>query len=372
LFLLSLPLRNLGRRLLRSSLTALGVTVAVATLIALVGISHGVERTWTQSITDRGIHMICVRKSAVDIMTSTIDQVLVKKIREMKGVKAASGELFDLVKLEPGVVAVGGWPLDSFLWQTLHLRQGRLPGPKDHHGVVMGQKLAERLELGLGDTFSFLGSEVEILGISQQTSVLNQSTLVLPLPLMQKKMGKKGKVTLINLRLDHPDAAREVDRLQARLQKLYPDLTFLETKEVTDSNQLLRLLRKMNWSVSIVALLMGLFFILNTMLMAVTERTREVGILVALGWSKGRILVLVMLEGLLLAALGSALGLGVGLAGLKWLASLKHVQGFIDPVVSPRFLLEVFLAATMLGVTGSFYPAWRAARLRAVESLKYE
>ncbi len=369
---LSLPLRNLGRRLVRSGLTALGVTVAVATLIALVGISHGVERSWSQSMADRGIHMICVRKSAVDIMTSTIDQQTVEKIGKMPEIKAAAGELIDLVKLEPGIVGVGGWPLNSFLWQTLRLRQGRLPGPNDPQGAVMGQKLADRLKLRQGDTFTFLGSKLKILGISQQSSVLNESILVVPLPLMQKKMGKKGKVTLINLRLSHPENAGEVARVQARLQELYPDLTFLETKEASDNNHLIRLLRKMNWSISIVALLMGLFFILNTMLMSVTERTREVGILCALGWSKGRILALVMLEGLLLAALGSALGLGVGLAGLQWLASLKQLQGFIDPVVSSRFLLEVFLAATILGVCGSFYPAWRTTRLRAVEALKYE
>jgi putative ABC transport system permease protein len=369
---LTLPFRNLGRRLVRSGLTALGVTVAVATLIALVGVARGVERTWSQSMAERGIHMICLRKGAVDVMTSTIDQKLVEEIARVPGVKAAAPELADLVKLEPGVILVGGWPATSFLWETLRLRQGRLPGPDDPQGAVMGQKLAERLELHQGDFFDFLGSKLEILGISQQASVLNESILVVPLPLMQKKMGKEGKVTGINLRLSHPENSGEVAKLQARLHELYPDLTFMETKEAVDNNQMIRLLHKMNWSISIIALLMGFFFILNTMLMSVTERTREVGILCALGWSKIRILAMVMLEGLLLSALGSAIGLGVGLAGLNWLSSLKQLQGLIDPVVSPRFLLEVFLAATILGVAGSFYPAWRTTRLRAVEALKYE
>ena len=83
-----------------------------------------------------------------------------------------------------------------------------------------------------------------------------------------------------------------------------------------------------------IALLMGVFFILNTLLMSVNERIREIGILAALGWRKMRIMAMVMFEGMLLAALGSAAGLLIGIAGLHRLASLKHLQGFIDPAVS--------------------------------------
>ncbi len=97
------------------------------------------------------------------------------------------------------------------------------------------------------------------------------------------------------------------------------------------------LLKKMNWSISVIALLMGVFFILNTLLMSVNERIREIGILAALGWRKMRIMAMVMFEGMLLAALGSAAGLLIGMAGLHRLASLKHLQGFIDPTVSFSF-----------------------------------
>ena len=132
------------------------------------------------------------------------------------------------------------------------------------------------------------------------------------------------------------------------------------------------LLKKMNWSISVIALSMGVFFILNTLLMSVNERIREIGILAALGWRKMRIMAMVMFEGMLLAALGSATGLLIGIAGLYRLASLKHLQGFIDPAVSLRFMLEVALAATALGILGSLYPAWRTSRLRAADALKQE
>ena len=165
---------------------------------------------------------------------------------------------------------------------------------------------------------------------------------------------------------------REAAAIQAHLNELFPGLSFLETKEVADANQMIGLLKKMNWSISVIALLMGVFFILNTLLMSVNERIREIGILAALGWRKMRIMAMVMFEGMLLAALGSGAGLLIGIAGLyRWLL-LKHLQGFIDPAVSSRFMLEVALAATVLGILGSFYPAWRTSRLRAADALKQE
>jgi putative ABC transport system permease protein len=346
--------------------------MAVATFIALVGTSQGVERAWSQSMTGKGIHMLGFRKNAVEILSSTIDQEVVEKINQVNGVKAVAGELADLVKFETGVIGISGWPSDCFLWKTLQIQKGRLPGKNDPNGALLGQRLAHRLGLGVGDIIPLLDTKVEVIGTFRQASVLNESAMILPLSLMQQIMGKEGKVTVINLRLFHPEDIHEAAVIQARLNELYPSLSFLETKDVTEANQMINLLRKMNWSISIIAMLMGLFFILNTLLMAVNERTREIGIFIALGWRNTRIMALVLFEGMLLAIIGSATGLLIGLTGLYRLASLKYLQGFIDPSISFRFMIEVILAAIILGILGSLYPAWRTSRLWAVNALKQE
>jgi len=372
MYFLSISFRNLWRRPVRSCLTALGVAMAVATLIALVGTSRGIERAWSQSMSGRGIHMLGFRKNSVEILSSTIDQRVVDQISKVDGVKAVCGELADLVTIGAGVIGVAGWPADSFLWNTLQIKKGRLPGPNDPNSALLGQRLAERLNLRVGDTIPMLEVKIEVIGIFQQASALNESTMILPLPLLQKLLSKEGKVTVINLRLFHPDDINKAAAIRERLNELFPGLSFLETKEVTEANQMITLFKKINWSISVIALLMGLFFILNTLLMAVNERVKEIGILIALGWRKMRVMALVMFEGMLLAAMGSAAGVLIGLVGLRRLASLKHLQGFIDPAFSTFFLLEVVLAATMLGILGTLYPAWRTSRLRAVDALKQE
>ena len=128
MYFLSISFRNLWRRPVRSCLTAMGVAVAVATLIALVGTSQGVERAWSESMAGRGIHMLGFRKDTVEILSSTINQAVVEQIGRIAGIKAAAGELGDLVKLDAGVMGISGWPADSFLWETLQIQKGRRPG----------------------------------------------------------------------------------------------------------------------------------------------------------------------------------------------------------------------------------------------------
>ena len=145
MYFLSISFRNLWRRPVRSCLTAMGVAVAVATLIALVGTSQGVERAWSESMAGRGIHMLGFRKNTVEILSSTINQAVVEQIGRIAGIKSATGELADLVKLDAGVIGISGWPAESFLWESLQIQKGRRPGANDPNGALLGQRLAERL-----------------------------------------------------------------------------------------------------------------------------------------------------------------------------------------------------------------------------------
>ena len=106
--------------------------------------------------------------------------------------------------------------------------------------------------------------------------------------------------------------------------------------------------------------------------MSVAERTKEIGILSAVGWQRSRIVTMVMIEGLVLAVIGSIVGLTIGIAGLHWIAHSPQTQGFIEFVITKQMVIEVFVAAIVLGLSGSAYPAWRASSFRPVEAIRYE
>ena len=366
-----MSLAGLRRRPLRSLLTMLGVAIAVGAFIALVGVAQGLERGWTQGLANRGIHLLGMRKGLVEIMTSTIDQQLVERAAQVPGVMAAAGELFDLISRPGGVVGVSGWPEGAFLWQAMSFIKGGQP-MGNPRGVVLGQRLAERLGLGLGDGLPLQGSRLEVAGIVRQANVFNDNVMVMPLETMQELLRKPGVVTVINLRLAQPGHPQAVRRVLDDLARALPELSFYETKDAGEANHIIQLLGQLNWTLSLIALVMAVFFITNTLLMSVSESTREIGILCALGWRRWRIMAKVAMEGLLLSAAGGGGGLVLGIWGLRHLAALPRLAGLIDPALTLVFLAQVLAATIALGCLGSFYPAWRATRLNPVEALRHE
>jgi putative ABC transport system permease protein len=124
--------------------------------------------------------------------------------------------------------------------------------------------------------------------------------------------------------------------------------------------------------ISTLAILVGGVGVLNTMLMSVFERTREIGVLRALGWRRSSILGLILREAALLGVVGGMIGVGVAWS-LVWLMNLVPLlTGLITAEFSWDVFARAFLVALFLGVSGGLYPAYRATRLQPVEALRYE
>jgi putative ABC transport system permease protein len=115
---------------------------------------------------------------------------------------------------------------------------------------------------------------------------------------------------------------------------------------------------------------MGVLMVLNTLLMAVLERTREIGILSAIGWSKERIMGALVIEGFLLSALGSTLGIVLGIGGSRLLSAIPAIGRYIAVRPTLGLIVITALAAIILGILGSFYPAWVATRASPADALE--
>jgi putative ABC transport system permease protein len=374
MLLLYIPLRNLAGRPTRTALSAAGVAVAVASFIALLGMSRGLENAWVQSLKDRGTHVLALRKGAVEVLTGSIDASEGQRISQVPGVAAVAGELLDLVTLDEGdPLLVCGWEEGSFLWKSLSLEPGGLSeGAAGSSRVYLGRIAADALGKAPGQKLNVLGRELKIEGVFKPSGALAGRIAVLPLGLFQELLGRPGKVTGFNLQISGAGTPEEVEAVRVRLSEAFPDLIFAATPEVAEKNDVLKLFRAMAWGISSIALTMGLFFVLNTLLMSVSERTRELGILSAVGWSRGRIVGTVILEGLGLSLAGGVGGLLLGILGLRWLAQQPRIQGFLEPQVSLTLLIEVAAAVLVLGFLGSVYPALRASWQDPIDALRYE
>ncbi len=135
----------------------------------------------------------------------------------------------------------------------------------------------------------------------------------------------------------------------------------------------LRVVQAMAWSTSAIALFIGVIGMLNTMMIAVFERTQEIGTLRAIGWPKARVVRLILVESLILSSLGWLLGMAGSLLLTKLLSLSPASSTLILPsAVSPAIMSKVLLLAVLAGIAGAAYPAFFAARLVPTEALRHE
>ena len=164
--------------------------------------SHGLETAWTNSVSERGTHLIAVKKGVVEILTASLDQELSDKLQRTRGVQSVAGELVDLIQLDSGdSVLLIGWAGESFLWETLKLSEGAHLSPESSEEVVIGQSVAERLEIKPGERIQIQGRKFKAVGIFKQKGVMSNNSIIMPLETMQILMSRPGKVTQFNLRI---------------------------------------------------------------------------------------------------------------------------------------------------------------------------
>jgi putative ABC transport system permease protein len=365
--------KNLSRRPLRTFFTLLGIATAVGAFISLVGLSRGLENAWMHALLERDTHIFASPKGVVDIMTASIDQDFEEKMAAIPGVKDVSGELVDLVVLNTGqMTIVAGWPVHSYLWQSVNLEQGVLPGKTMVNGVILGVNAAITLGYRVGDSFRIRDRDFVVSGISKPGGAMRNQAMLLTLPALQELNNRHGKVSTLNFRLNRPDDKESLAHVLATLAELFPAFTFTETHSLADNNQILEIFRAMAWGTSTIAIFIGLVVVTNTLLMSVMERTREIGLLSAVGWQPVRILAMILVEGLLLSVFGGLAGTVLGSVGINMLAASPQIRGLIQPAIDGRMFVEVAVATLLLAVLGSGYPAWRAIRFRPADALRYE
>jgi len=367
------PLRNLGNHRLRSALTAVGIGAAMASLLALVGLSRGVDSAVALSMQDRGTDIVAIKKGSVEILTTVLDERLAGQLRAQPGVTNVMSSMGDVVNLDTGQMAyVAAWSEEGGFWTTLPITQGKRPGPGDYASAVLGQTLAETLGKRPGDRIELEGQSFLVSGISKQASVIDDRSIILPLLSLQRLLGREGKVSGFHIRIDHPEKPARLAEMRDRLAAAFPELAFVEAGEMATHTALTNLLRAMAWASSTIALVMAFVIVLNTLLMAVTERTREIGLLSAIGWKPSRILATIVLEGVMVAAAGAVVGVAAGLLSLQLMIHHPAVGGFLQPDVTPVLLLQSVVLVLVVGALGGLYPAWRATHMRPMELLRGE
>jgi putative ABC transport system permease protein len=372
----TLVYKNVLRRRLRSLLTVCGLATAVAAVVALVGIADGFARSFRDVYEGHGVDLVVSRRGAADRLSSAMDESFVRQIGGLEGIGDASGFLLETLSLEElgiyGVPTIGVHPESRFL-HDYRVQQGRNFHESRGKIAMLGSQLAARLQTPLGEDLVFFeGEAFELVGVFESFSTWENGSIVIPLSELQRLTDRPGQVTFVNVMLDGPSTQENVEAAIQAIEGLDDRLSAMPTEDFVQTDARIRMAGAMAWMTSTIALVIGAIGMLNTMMTSVFERTREIGILRALGWKQSRIVRMILLESVLLSLSGAALGIVGAIALTWWMSQLPAAAGTISPRIGVGVIVQGFAIAVVIGFLGAAYPAYRGARLLPTEALRHE
>jgi putative ABC transport system permease protein len=365
--------KNLQRRRLRTLLTLCGIGMAIGAFVGLVGFSRAFEQSWLRIYSSSGTDIAVIQET---FLSTSMDESVGAKLLALPAVAQATPVIYNLMDLTPEVNAVAyGWKADSYEFDSLDIRSGRRfrDGQPE---VMLGDLLADGLKKTLGDTIEIQGSPFTVCGIYHADSALEADAVIMPLDQIQKLGSLQGKVSTFHVRLRPAPKGVSQDenlkRAQAQIQAALPGLRAVPAAERASNNQLVQMARASTWGTSAIALIIGILGIANTMAMSVFERTREIGVLRALGWKRWQVLALIQFEAAALGLGGGFLGILLGCGALRALAAMPQTASIVSGSVSLTLLAEALGIAILAGLAAGALPAWRGAKLSPVAALRHD
>jgi putative ABC transport system permease protein len=359
----TIVVRGLMRRPVRTGLTLVGISIGIAAVVALVGISRGFEQSWATGMKARGTDVV-VSNMGSALAPKPFSASVRDRIARLPQVAAACSIFVDLTSIEDSsMVVVSAREWGGFSWQNLKLISGRMPKDAMEPVVVLGQTAAETLKKKIGDPIQLETKELSVVGIVDGGALVENGSVILSLPLFQEISGNEGKINVIDIRAAPAMSEDDVKRLCEQINSLVPEARAMVAGEHLGNSQAYRFIRAMSWGTSLLAVIVGVLGVMNTMLMTVFERTQEICILLAIGWKRSRIMSMVLSESALLGLLGGVVGVLIGTLGVKVIETLPAIHGLLEPDLSARLMVNSVAIAIGVGVISGLYPAWRGSRL---------
>ncbi|MEA3307942.1 MAG: ABC transporter permease, partial [Chloroflexota bacterium] len=367
-------LKNLLRRKVRTLLTLLGIAIGVAAVVALGALGEGFKSGYGSMASGSNTDLLVLQKDAIDISLSAVAQDLKPVLAGQRGVMAISEMIYTFAASDnvPYFIAYGYDPA-GFAIQKFKIIAGEsLSTQRDVRGgrpLLLGKAVADDLDRQVGDTFRLYGTLFRIVGIYETGAPFEDGGAVLTLEDAQILSGKPHQVNAFLLQLR---PGTDIEALSAHIEKRFDKLTTTTSANFAEDQDMFKYIDAYVWAISLVAVLIGGVGVMNTIMMSVVERTREIGVLRAVGWRRRQVLKMVIGESFVLSFLGGALGVGLGLGIVSALEGIPTLSAMLPGTFSFALYARGMGVALGLGLVGGALPAWRASQLTPADAMRSE
>ncbi len=404
---LTMALAAVSAHKLRSGLTLLGILVGVFSIIMVMTALRAVQSKIEQEMTQLGSHTFQIQRWPAIQVHDDIEafekywrrkRLTLPHALALREKASLARTVSVSARLDSGIVttryartnpdiSLQGWLPETFQTESFDLDQGRALADSDVDSLrrvcVLGADLAKKVfpfGQALGDTIKFGGVNYTVVGVLKpKGAIFGQSMDAFFAVPITTALARYGRESPLTIQVQAPDAAtfpetvEQVRGILRTLRKVEPGAE--DDFEIVSNDSLITQFRAMTLAVragagviSSIALLAAGVGIMNIMLVSVTERTREIGIRRAIGAKKRHVMTQFILEAILLCQFGGIAGVALGIVVGNVGASLLKVP----PVLPVDWALLGLVICSLVGIAFGTYPAWKAANLDPIESLRYE
>lgn len=374
--MLDFAFKNIKRRKARTILTTLGIIVGITAIVALGSLSEGLGMMVNEELGAVAGKIILTEKGAnmaAGYQGSDITPEQLSLVEEISGVEEVVPMVFYMPPFGPGagvpsfaVIGIDMDKLEYFIGEEIMVEDGRKPDEDEREVALAGIMLKETMNVRVGDFYTYKEKDFEVVGIAEETGISDvDMSYIVPLEDLQDALGIEN-YQVAYVVLEDPDAAEDIADQIEDTDDTIDAMTFTDIARQVSS--IIDQISLFTIGIGAIAAFVGGLGVLNTMIMAVMERKREIGVMKAIGATRKFILIQILSESTMLSLIGGLVGLFLGWIGSFAVSSFTG--GFIETVVTPGLAFGAIGFAMLLGFVGGLYPAWKATKLDPVEALR--
>ncbi|MCL5071177.1 MAG: ABC transporter permease [Actinobacteria bacterium] len=385
--LTKLILKNIARRKGRFIFTLVGIVIGITSFVVLLLLGGSLQSEVKKQASDLGANLVVTPKGwcayeQISVLTGeqlpeAIPSDVVGKISAIKGLTAVP-YLIEKTAIENNPVSVIGIiPDDMKTFKKWDIKEGQYFTLPDEEVIVLGSGIAQQFKLKPSDKLTIRGKDFPVKGVLKETGGKDDVAIFIPLDIAQKLYGVKDNVSFISVKVD------DISKIDTYILKIQENANVAVSSDKQLLNSVLSIIGTVNLTLQLIAaiaLLTAAFGIINTMMMAIYERKREIGILQAIGFKRSTIFKMFILESGFYGVLGGIIGIILGILFSYLLNPYISQNEFTALIGSASLKLSInfnlilgsLIFSVVIAILAGVYPAWRASKLTPVEAISYE